>query len=72
MWVKWHFYMCLASMYVGMLITNWTSASLTTSDFVSSNFGFWVRVCISWLTTLVYVWTLLAPKVFPERDFTVT
>ena len=29
-WVKWHFYMCLASLYVGMLITNWTSESLTT------------------------------------------
>lgn len=29
-WVKWHFYMCLASLYIGMLVTNWTSASLTT------------------------------------------
>lgn len=30
-WVKWHFYMCLASIYLGMLITNWTSASVGTS-----------------------------------------
>jgi hypothetical protein len=27
-WVKWHFYMCLAAIYVGMLITNWNSASI--------------------------------------------
>ena len=70
-WVKWHFYMCIASIYIGMLVTNWTSASLTTGDLVSNDFGFWVRIVMSWVTTLIYIWTLVAPKVFPERDFTV-
>jgi len=63
--------MCLASIYVGMLITNWTSASLTTGDLISNDFGFWVRLGISWITTLTYIWTLFAPKIFPDRDFTV-
>ena len=63
--------MCLASIYIGMLVTNWTSASLTTGRVTSSGFGFWVRVAISWFTALLYVWTLIAPKVFPDRDFTV-
>lgn len=54
-----------------MLITNWDSASPTTGDLVPSGFGFWVRVIMSWLTTLIYIWTLVAPKCFPERDFTV-
>lgn len=27
-WVKWHLYMCLASVYIAMLITNWTSADV--------------------------------------------
>ena len=71
-WVKWHVYMCIASIYIAMLITNWNSASPTTSELVSSNFGFWIRVAMSWLTTLLYIWTLLAPRVFPDRDFTVT
>lgn len=70
-WVKWHFYMCLASIYIGMLITNWTSANILTLDLQSNDFGFWVRAVIAWLTTLLYLWTLIAPKVFPERDFTV-
>lgn len=54
-----------------MLVTNWTSASPTTGDLTSNGFGFWVRIAVSWLTTLIYIWTLLAPKVFPERDFAV-
>jgi hypothetical protein len=56
---------------MGMLLTNWTSASLTTGDLISNGFGFWVRAAISWLIALIYVWTLIAPKVCPERDFTV-
>jgi len=71
-WVKWHFYMCIASVYLGMLLTNWTSASPTTSELVSNDFGFWVRVIMSWVTTFLYIWTLAAPKCFPDRDFTVS
>jgi hypothetical protein len=63
--------MCLASIYVGMLITNWGSASIITGELESSGFGFWVRVCLSWGTTLLYIWTLIAPKIFPDRDFVV-
>lgn len=69
--MKWHFYMCLASLYVGMLITNWTSASLTTGELSSNDFGFWVRVLLAWTTTLLYIWTLVAPRVCPSRDFVV-
>jgi serine incorporator 1/3 len=70
-WPKWHFYMCLASIYVGMLVTNWTSASITTDTLISNDFGFWVRVVISWATALLFLWTLVAPRVCSERDFTV-
>ncbi len=63
--------MCFASIYVGMLITNWTSASIITGDLSSNDFGFWVRVIISWATVILYIWTLLAPRIFPGRDFTV-
>lgn len=63
--------MCIAAIYLGMLVTNWSSVSLTTGNLVSSDFGFWVRVAISWFVTLLYIWTLVAPKIFPDRDFTV-
>lgn len=70
-WAKWHFYMCIASIYVSMLITNWISVDLTTGIIKSSDFGFWVRVAISWGTFLLYVWTLIAPRICPSRDFVV-
>jgi carbon starvation protein CstA len=70
-WVKWHFYMCLSSIYVGMLITNWGSANLTTNTLQPSSFGFWVRIGMAWAATVLYIWTLIAPKVFPQRDFVV-
>lgn len=63
--------MCIASIYIGMLVTNWTSANPTTGNLTSNDFGFWVRVAMSWVTMLIYIWTLLAPKIFPDRDFTV-
>ncbi len=63
--------MCLSSMYVGMLITNWGAANLTTNTLQPTSFGFWVRVSMSWTTTVLYIWTLIAPKVFPSRDFVV-
>ena len=63
--------MCIASIYSSMLITNWISIDILTGDIKSSNFGFWVRVSISWSTFLLYVWTLIAPRVCPSRDFVV-
>jgi hypothetical protein len=63
--------MCIASIYVSMLVTNWISVDLTTGIIQSSNFGFWVRVCVSWATFLLYIWTLIAPRVCPGRDFVV-
>ena len=63
--------MCLASLYVGMLITNWTSGSITTGVLISNDYVFWVRLIISWCTAFLYIWTLIAPRIFPNRDFTV-
>lgn len=61
--------MCIASLYLSMLITNWISVNMTTGDIKSSDFGFWVRVCVIVTTFLLYTWTLIAPKVCPSRDF---
>lgn len=70
-WVKWHFYMCLAVIYVGMLITNWNSADILSGELSPSGFGFWVRLIICWVSFLLYVWTMIAPRVCPSRDFRV-
>ena len=30
----------------------------------------WVKIISSWLCFVIYMWTLIAPLVLPERDFT--
>lgn len=63
--------MTLASIYVAVLITNWNSANVITGSLSPSGFSFWVKVSIAWVTTLLYIWTIIAPKILRQRDFNV-
>ncbi|POM68085.1 TMS membrane protein [Phytophthora palmivora] len=62
----WQFYsmMCLAGLYMAMVLTDWDSA-----DGSANNVSMWVKIIAQWLTILLFTWTLIAPKLFPDRDF---
>ncbi|GAB9463634.1 hypothetical protein Gpo141_00001086 [Globisporangium polare] len=62
----WQFYcmMCLAGLYMAMVLTDWDSA-----DGSSNGVSMWVKIVAQWLTILLFSWTLVAPKLFPDRDF---
>ncbi|KAJ1294784.1 hypothetical protein BS78_01G173300 [Paspalum vaginatum] len=65
-----HLIFALASMYSAMLLTGWTSAASESSELM--NVGWttvWVRICTEWVTATLYIWTLIAPLLFPDRDF---
>jgi len=72
-----HFTFFLAAMYLAMVLTNWESVSFWTGDTTGSDTilvdqgmaSVWVKVVSSWLTLILYVWTMLAPIFFPDRDF---
>jgi len=68
-----HFTFCCASMFVMMLITNWQEISKDSDDrSFKVNHGFaavWVKLVSSWVVALLYIWTLVAPALFPNRDF---
>ncbi|KAK7460364.1 hypothetical protein BaRGS_00038892 [Batillaria attramentaria] len=64
-----HFMLCLASLYVMMTLTNWFSPS---SDFRTLNANMasvWVKISSAWLCIALYVWTLVAPTILSNRDF---
>jgi len=66
-----HFVLMLASMYFGMLLTDWASNLYDTSNKIS-NIGtanMWANIGTSWFIAILYIWTLLAPKACPGRDF---
>lgn len=66
--------MAIGSMYIAMMITNWGSPQL--SDQISNvyrpnSFAYGSRITLQWATALLYIWTMVAPGIFPDRDFTV-
>jgi hypothetical protein len=69
--------MALISCFVAMTLTGWGS-TMTTSHDVQEHIAAnptvgrmnMTMIGISqWLTILLYIWTLLAPTIFPDRDF---
>jgi len=58
-----------------MVLTNW---ALPTGENEKNNHDYnidqgmtstWVKIISSWLTIVMYIWTLLVPIIFPDRDF---
>jgi len=70
-----HFTFGLASLYLSMVLTNWqtvshndtaTDATLRVDQGMAS---VWVKMISSWLVLVLYLWTILAPILFPNRQF---
>lgn len=64
-----HFHLCLASLYIMMTLTNWYQPDTNTKAMENSMPAVWVKICSSWLGLGLYLWTLIAPLIFPDRDF---
>lgn len=64
-----HLIFALASMYSAMLLSGWTSSS-ESSELIDVGWtSVWVRICTEWVTAGLYVWSLVAPLLFPDREF---
>eukprot|EP00803_Ostreobium_quekettii_P010451 evm.model.scf_31.2 EVM.evm.TU.scf_31.2 scf_31:42631-44700(+) len=60
----------LAAMYLAMLFTSW-SLEETPDEWVLDK-GWqsaWVKIASQWLVVALYVWTMIAPRLLPDRDF---
>ncbi|XP_071942620.1 serine incorporator 1-like isoform X2 [Antedon mediterranea] len=66
-----HLLLFLATLYIMMTLTNWLKPSSSIdSQFTESSGAVWVKISSCWLCVLLYGWTLIAPVVLSERDFT--
>ncbi|KAK5933361.1 hypothetical protein CgunFtcFv8_013849 [Champsocephalus gunnari] len=63
-----HFMLFLASLYIMMTLTSWYSPD---ADYtVTSSWpAVWVKITSSWVCLALYVWTLVAPMILTNRDF---
>ncbi|XP_021829377.1 probable serine incorporator [Prunus avium] len=65
-----HIIFSLASMYSAMLLTGWTTSVGESGKLVDVGWpSVWVRIVTSWATAGLFIWSLLAPILFPEREF---
>ncbi|CAN9504105.1 unnamed protein product [Ophioblennius macclurei] len=64
-----HFSLFLASLYIMMTLTNWYKPDSDYKAMETSMPAVWVKICSSWLGLALYLWTLVAPLVLPDRDF---
>jgi len=72
-----HLTFLLAAMYLGMVLTNWQSVSSVTGEGMPEDTilvdqgmsAVWVKIISSWVTLLLYMWTIFAPVILPDRKF---
>jgi len=65
-----HLIFALASMYIAMIMTEWGDRAKEAEGEVDIGWSsVWVKVVSLWITALLYIWTLVAPVLLPDRDF---
>ncbi|KOX78938.1 putative serine incorporator [Melipona quadrifasciata] len=68
-WSFFHLMFALATLYVMMTLTNWYQPNSNLDTLNSNNASMWVKIISSWMCLGLYVWSLIAPAVLPNRDF---
>ena len=59
-----HLIMATGSIYMSMLLTNWGTVSGQKSEA-----QMWVSIISQWISVSIYLWTIVASKCCPQRDF---
>eukprot|EP00607_Mallomonas_marina_P009072 CAMPEP_0182418222 /NCGR_PEP_ID=MMETSP1167-20130531/2711_1 /TAXON_ID=2988 /ORGANISM="Mallomonas Sp, Strain CCMP3275" /LENGTH=123 /DNA_ID=CAMNT_0024592339 /DNA_START=865 /DNA_END=1233 /DNA_ORIENTATION=- len=60
----------LISSYFAMVLTDWATIQHDgeSADPKAGRVGLWIQAAGQWTALLLYMWTLVAPKIFPDRD----
>ncbi|XP_041974202.1 serine incorporator 1 isoform X2 [Aricia agestis] len=66
-WSFFHVVYALASLYIMMTLTNWYNPSSQLSK--ENMASMWIKITSSWLCVGLYIWTLVAPAIFRDREF---
>ncbi|KAF7316987.1 hypothetical protein HMN09_00433100 [Mycena chlorophos] len=68
-----HVIFAIAAMYVAMLLNDWNVVSAKPQDHDNniyigrSEVAMWMRVVSSWICIVLYIWSLIAPVLLPDR-----
>ena len=65
--------MMLSAMYMAILCTNWGKLDVfegSSAEFYQANStSYWLKLAAMWITITMYLFSLLAPIIFPDREF---
>lgn len=65
-----HLIFSLASMYSAMILTGWSTSVGESGNLVDVGWpSVWVRIITGWATAILFMWSLIAPVLFPDREF---
>ncbi|XP_072489776.1 serine incorporator 3 isoform X2 [Notamacropus eugenii] len=64
-----HLMMFLASLYIMMTLTNWQNPNVEFQMLTNKRIPVWVKISSSWFCLFLYFWTLVAPLLLTNRDF---
>eukprot|EP00941_MAST-03F_sp_MAST-3F-sp1_P002322 g2322.t1 len=68
-----HFVMMCCGFYMSMVLTNWAdtpdSNNTTQAQSGTSKTSMWVKLISQYVTMGLYTWSIFAPLLFPDRDF---
>ena len=68
-WIIWHFFMLTMVMYFSMVLTDWGSGNLITGKYSLNDNAFNSKIFMATFSFCTYSWTLLAPRLCPNRNF---
>eukprot|EP00518_Triparma_eleuthera_P000214 CAMPEP_0182459936 /NCGR_PEP_ID=MMETSP1319-20130603/4924_1 /TAXON_ID=172717 /ORGANISM="Bolidomonas pacifica, Strain RCC208" /LENGTH=433 /DNA_ID=CAMNT_0024658955 /DNA_START=389 /DNA_END=1690 /DNA_ORIENTATION=+ len=63
--------LCLLSMWYPMVLTSWGSINEggTSANKSVGEVAMWMIIAAQWVAMALYIWTIVAPRLFPDRDF---
>lgn len=65
-----HAVFAVASCYLAMMFSNWEVSGSTREFEIDKGWiSTWVKMASKWVCELLYLWTVVAPALLPNRDF---
>ena len=65
-----HIFLIFMSIYYCMLLCNWDVIDDSVHEILKQTWSsFWIKLSAVFLTAILYIWILIAPRLFPDREF---
>jgi hypothetical protein len=63
-------FLCVSG-YYAMVLTNWATEQTSTSiaNPRAGRAAMWIQAAGSWIAIMMYLWSLVAPKILSDREF---